>query len=294
MLRSGVIAKKLGMTRLFLEDGKQVPVTVLQLDGLQVVAQRTSEKDGYTAVQLGAGTSKAKRVSQAMRGHFAVAKVEPKRKVAEFRVDPENMIGVGEEITADHYFEGQFVDVAGTSIGKGFAGAMKRHNFGGLRASHGVSISHRSHGSTGQCQDPGKVFKGKKMAGHMGAARVTTQNLQVVRTDSERGLIMVKGAVPGSKGGWVTVKDAAKKPFPENAILPAALKSAAEEARKAAEEAAAAAAAEAEAEAQRLAEEQAAAEEAALKEAEADIAADKEDGASGDAGDAPEKKEGDE
>ena len=294
MLRSGVIAKKLGMTRLFLEDGRQVPVTVLQLDGLQVVAQRTSEKDGYTAVQLGAGTSKAKRVSQAMRGHFAVAKVEPKRKVAEFRVDPENMIGVGEEITADHYFEGQFVDVAGTSIGKGFAGAMKRHNFGGLRASHGVSISHRSHGSTGQCQDPGKVFKGKKMAGHMGAARVTTQNLQVVRTDSERGLIMVKGAVPGSKGGWVTVKDAAKKPFPENAILPAALKSAAEEARKAAEEAAAAAAAEAEAEAQRLAEEQAAAEEAALKEAEADIAADKEDGASGDAGDAPEKKEGDE
>ena len=294
MLRSGVIAKKLGMTRLFLEDGRQVPVTVLQLDGLQVVAQRTSEKDGYTAVQLGAGTSKAKRVSQAMRGHFAVAKVEPKRKVAEFRVDPENLIGVGEEITADHYFEGQFVDVAGTSIGKGFAGAMKRHHFGGLRASHGVSISHRSHGSTGKCQDPGKVFKGKKMAGHMGAARVTTQNLQVVRTDSERGLIMVKGAVPGSKGGWVTVKDAAKKPFPENAILPAALKSAAEEARKAAEEAAAAAAAEAEAEAQRLAEEQAAAEEAALKEAEADIAADKEDGASGDAGDAPEKKEGEE
>ena len=277
MLRSGVIAKKVGMTRLFMEDGKQVPVTVLQLDKLQVVAQRTPEKDGYSAVQLGAGTAKAKRTTQAMRGHFAVAKVEPKRKVAEFRVAPENLINVGEEITADHYFEGQFVDVSGTSIGKGFAGAMKRHNFGGLRASHGVSISHRSHGSTGQCQDPGKVFKGKKMAGHMGAARVTTQNLQVVRTDAERGLIMIKGAVPGSKGGWVTIKDAVKKPFPENAILPAALKSAAEEAAKAAEEAAAAAAAEAEEEAKRLAEEQAAAEEAALKEAEADIEAEKKD-----------------
>ncbi|KNX41015.1 50S ribosomal protein L3 [Roseovarius tolerans] len=277
MLRSGVIAKKVGMTRLFMEDGKQVPVTVLQLDKLQVVAQRTPEKDGYSAVQLGAGTAKAKRTTQAMRGHFAVAKVEPKRKVAEFRVAPENLINVGEEITADHYFEGQFVDVSGTSIGKGFAGAMKRHNFGGLRASHGVSISHRSHGSTGQCQDPGKVFKGKKMAGHMGAARVTTQNLQVVRTDADRGLIMIKGAVPGSKGGWVTIKDAVKKPFPENAILPAALKSAAEEAAKAAEEAAAAAAAEAEEEAKRLAEEQAAAEEAALKEAEAEIEAEKKD-----------------
>ncbi|MBL3705697.1 50S ribosomal protein L3 [Sulfitobacter sp. BDSS02] len=288
MLRSGIIAKKVGMTRLFMEDGKQIPVTVLQLDKLQVVAQRTADKDGYTAVQLGAGTSKAKRVSQAMRGHFAAAKVEPKRKVAEFRVDPDNLINVGEEITADHYFAGQYVDVAGTSIGKGFAGAMKRHNFGGLRASHGVSISHRSHGSTGQCQDPGKVFKGKKMAGHMGAVRVTTQNLEVVKTDAERGLIMVKGAVPGSKGGWVTVKDAVKKPFPENAILPAALKSAAEEAAKAAEEAAAAAAAEAEAEAKRLAEEQAAAEAEALKAAEADIEADKaEDGAA-------EKKEGEE
>ena len=161
-----------------------------------------------------------------MRGHFAAANVAPKRKVAEFRVDADAMINVGEEITADHYFEGQFVDVSGTSIGKGFAGAMKRHNFGGLRATHGVSISHRSHGSTGQCQDPGKVFKGKKMAGHMGAAKVTTQNLQVIKTDAGRGLIMVKGAVPGSKGGWVTVKDAVKKPFPENAVLPAALKSA--------------------------------------------------------------------
>ncbi|WP_208354594.1 50S ribosomal protein L3 [Pseudaestuariivita rosea] len=275
MLRSGVIAKKVGMTRLFMEDGKQIPVTVLQLDKLQVVAQRTPEKDGYSAVQLGAGTAKAKRTSKAMRGHFAVAKVEPKRKIAEFRVAPENLINVGEEITADHYFEGQFVDVAGTSIGKGFAGAMKRHNFGGLRASHGVSISHRSHGSTGQCQDPGKVFKGKKMAGHMGAARVTTQNLQVVKTDADRGLIMVKGAVPGSKGGWVTIKDAAKKPFPENAILPAALKSAAEEAAKAAEEAAAQAAAEAEAAEKAAAEAAAAAEAEALKEAEASIEADK-------------------
>ena len=286
-MRSGILAKKVGMTRLFMEDGKQIPVTVLQLDGLQVVGQRTSDKDGYTAVTLGAGSPKVKRVSKAMRGHFAAQKVEPKRKLVEFRVTEDNLIGVGEEIIADHYFEGQFVDVTGTSIGKGFAGAMKRHNFGGLRASHGVSISHRSHGSTGQCQDPGKVFKGKKMAGHMGAARVTTQNLQVVRTDSDRGLIMIKGAVPGSKGGWVTVKDAVKKPFPENAILPAALKSAKEAAAKAAEEAAAAAAAEAEAEAKRLAEEQAAAEAEALKEAEASIEADKAD-------EAAEKKEGEE
>ncbi|KGM47516.1 50S ribosomal protein L3 [Pseudooceanicola atlanticus] len=278
MLRSGIIAKKVGMTRLFMEDGKQIPVTVLQLDKLQVVAQRTADAHGYTAVQLGAGTAKAKRTSKAMRGHFAAAKVEPKRKIAEFRVDPDNLINVGEEITADHYFEGQYVDVCGTSIGKGFAGAMKRHNFGGLRATHGVSISHRSHGSTGQCQDPGKVFKGKKMAGHMGAVRVTTQNLQVVKTDSERGLIMIKGAVPGSKGGWVTIKDAVKKPFPENAILPAALKSAAEEARKAAEEAAAQAEAEAKAAEEAAAAEAAAAEEAALKEAEADIEAEKKEG----------------
>ena len=286
-MRSGVIAKKLGMTRLFMEDGRQIPVTVLSMDGCQVVAQRTGEKDGYSAVQLGVGTARAKNTSKPMRGHFAAAKVEPKRKLAEFRVSPENLIGVGEEITADHYFEGQFVDIAGTTIGKGFAGAMKRHNFGGLRASHGVSISHRSHGSTGQCQDPGRVFKGKKMAGHMGAVRVTTQNLQVVKTDSERGLIMVKGAVPGSKGGWVTIKDAVKKPFPETAILPAALKSAAEEARKAAEEAAAAAAAEEE-ETRKAAEEAAAAEQAAaLEQAEADIEADKADGDT-----APEAPEG--
>jgi large subunit ribosomal protein L3 len=269
MLRSGVIARKVGMTRLFLEDGRQVPVTVLQLDGLQVVAQRTVEKDGYSAVQLGAGTAKAKRVSRAMRGHFAAARVEPKRKVAEFRVDPANLIPVGEEIIAAHYFPGQFVDVSGTSIGKGFAGAMKRHNFGGLRASHGVSISHRSHGSTGQCQDPGKVFKGKKMAGHMGTTRVTTQNLQVVRIDADRGLIMVKGAVPGNKGGWVTVRDAVKKPTPGNVIYPAALKSAADAAKRAAEAAAAEAAA-AEAAAAKAAAE---AEEAALQAAEAAAAA---------------------
>lgn len=224
-MRSGVIAKKLGMTRLFLEDGKQVPVTVLQLDNLQVVAQRTVDTHGYTAVQLGAGTAKAKNTSKAMRGHFSVAKVAPKRKVAEFRVAPENLIEVGEEISADHYLSGQFVDISGTSIGKGFAGGMKRHNFGGLRATHGVSISHRSHGSTGQCQNPGKVFKGKKMAGHMGAVRVTTQNLQVVRTDADRGILMIKGAVPGPKGGWVTVKDAVKKPAPDGLPTPAALKS---------------------------------------------------------------------
>ena len=223
-MRSGIIAKKLGMTRLFMDDGKQIPVTVLQLDGLQVVSQRTADKHGYCAVQLGTGTIKAKRVSQAMRGHFAVAQVEPKRKVAEFRVAPENLIEVGAEITAEHYAAGQFVDVSGTSIGKGFAGAMKRHNFKGLRASHGVSVSHRSHGSTGQCQGPGKVFKGKKMAGHMGAAKVTTQNLQVVKTDLDRGLIMIKGAVPGSKGGWVTVKDAVKKPLPDGVPFPAAIK----------------------------------------------------------------------
>jgi len=263
MLRSGIIAKKLGMTRLFQEDGKQVPVTVLQLDKLQVVAQRTAEKDGYTAVQLGAGTAKAKRTTAPMRGHFAKANVEPKRKVCEFRVSEENLIAVGEEIIASHYFEGQFVDVSGTSLGKGFAGAMKRWNFGGLRASHGVSVSHRSHGSTGQCQDPGKVFKGKKMAGHMGSAKITTQNLVVIRTDPDRGLIMVKGAVPGSKGGWVTVKDAVKKPASDNVIYPAGLASAAKEAAKMAEAAAAEAAAVEEAAAKAAAEADQAAQDAA-------------------------------
>ena len=227
-MRSGIIAKKLGMTRIFLESGAQIPVTVLQMENLQVVAQRTGEKDGYTAVQLGVGEAKAKNVNQPMRGHFAKANVAPKRKVAEFRVSEDNMIDVGAEITAEHFLAGQKVDVAGTSIGKGFAGAMKRHNFGGLRASHGVSISHRAHGSTGQCQDPGRVFKGKKMAGHMGAARVTVQNLEIVKTDADRGLLMIKGAVPGSKGGWVTVRDAVKVAAPDGLPMPAAIRAAAE------------------------------------------------------------------
>ncbi|MCP1335184.1 50S ribosomal protein L3 [Futiania mangrovi] len=223
-MRSGVIAQKVGMTRLYSDDGRQVPVTVLKLDGCQVVGQRTVERDGYAAVQLGAGLAKVKNVTKAMRGHFAVAQVEPKRRLAEFRVSEDNLIDVGAEITADHFVTGQYVDVSGVSIGKGFAGAMKRHNFGGLRASHGVSISHRSHGSTGQNQDPGRVFKGKKMAGHMGAVKVTTQNLEVVRTDPERGLIMVKGAVPGSKGGWVTIRDAVKRSLPEGVPLPGAFR----------------------------------------------------------------------
>lgn len=285
-MRTGLIARKMGMTRIYSDNGDHLPVTVMQLEGCQVVGQRTPEKNGYAAVQLGAGAKKAKRVSKAERGQFAKANVEPKAKVVEFRVAPENMINVGEELTADHYFAGQFVDVTGTSIGKGFAGAMKRHNFGGLRATHGVSISHRSHGSTGQCQDPGKVFKGKKMAGHMGATRVTTQNLQVVRTDAERGLILIKGAVPGPKSGWVLIKDAVKKPTPENVILPAALKSAAEEAKRLAEEAAAQAAAEEEAAAKAALEEKIAAE----KAVEAEASTDGDAGASDDA----EKKEGDE
>ena len=223
-MRSGVIARKLGMTRLFTEDGRQIPVTVLQMENVQVVAQRLPEKDGYCALQIGAGTAKPKNTTKPMRGHFARASVAPKRKLVEFRVDPENLIEVGAEITADHFVPGQYVDVAGSSIGKGFAGAMKRHNFGGLRASHGVSISHRSHGSTGGSQEPGKVWKGKKMAGHMGAVRVTVQNLEVVRTDPERGLIMVKGAVPGARGGWVTVRDAVKRRLPEEAPLPGAFR----------------------------------------------------------------------
>ena len=227
-MRSGIIAKKLGMTRLFTEDGRQIPVTVLQMDGCQVVAQRTSDRDGYTAVQLGVGDAKAKNVNGPMRGHFAKANVAPKRKVTEFRVSEDNLIEVGSEISADHFLTGQKVDVAGTSIGKGFAGAMKRHNFGGLRASHGVSISHRSHGSTGQCQDPGRVFKGKKMAGHMGDARVTIQNLEIVKTDADRGLLMIRGAVPGPKGGWVTVRDAVKVAAPEGLPMPAAIRAAME------------------------------------------------------------------
>ena len=223
-MRSGLIAQKLGMTRIFTEDGTNVPVTVLGLQNCQVVGQRTVDKDGYTALQLGAGVAKVKNVSKARRGQFAVAKVEPKRCVAEFRVSADNLIEVGASMQADHFVDGQLVDVSGTSVGKGFAGAMKRHNFGGLRASHGVSISHRSHGSTGNSQDPGKVFKGKKMAGHMGAERVTTQNLTIVRTDIERGLIMIKGSVPGSKGGWVFIRDAVKKAAPEGASFPGSFK----------------------------------------------------------------------
>lgn len=235
-MRSGLILQKLGMTRVFKEDGTHIPVTVLKLDNCQVVAQRTVERDGYTAVQLGSGLAKVKRTSRAMRGHFAKAHVEPKRRLAEFRVSPDNMIDVGAELMADHFIEGQRVDATGISIGKGFAGAMKRHNFGGLRASHGVSISHRAHGSTGQCQDPGKVFKGKKMAGHMGDVRVTMQNLTVVKTDIERGLILVKGAVPGSKGGWVLLRDAMKKPAPDGLPMPASTRSAANDAAPAAED----------------------------------------------------------
>ncbi len=225
-MRSGVIAKKVGMTRVYNDAGEHVPVTVLSLQNCQVVAQRTEDKNGYTAVQLGVGVAKAKNTSKPMRGHFAAAKVEPKAKLAEFRVSQDNMLDVGAEITAEHFVAGQKVDVTGTSVGKGFAGAMKRHNFGGLRATHGVSISHRSHGSTGQCQDPGKVFKGKKMAGHMGNTRVTTQNLEVVSTDADRGLILVKGAVPGSKGSWIIVRDAIKAGIPDNAPMPAGLRAA--------------------------------------------------------------------
>ncbi|MET3599079.1 50S ribosomal protein L3 [Martelella mangrovi] len=225
-MRSGVIAQKVGMTRVFNDAGEHIPVTVLRMDGCQVVATRTKEKNGYTAVQLGAGRSKVKNTSKALRGHFAAGSVEPKAKLVEFRVSEDNLLDVGAELTASHFVSGQLVDVTGTTIGKGFAGAMKRHNFGGLRATHGVSISHRSHGSTGSNQDPGKVWKGKKMAGHMGQTRVTTQNLEIVRTDEERGLILVKGAVPGSKGAWITVRDAVKSGVPENAPRPAGLRAA--------------------------------------------------------------------
>jgi large subunit ribosomal protein L3 len=217
MMRTGVLAKKVGMTRVFAADGAHVPVTVLSLEGCQVVAQRTADRDGYVALQLGAGARKAKNVTQPMRGHFAKAQVEPKARLVEFRVDADKLVDVGMEITADHFVEGQTVDVAGVTIGKGFAGAMKRWNFGGLRATHGVSVSHRAHGSTGQRQDPGKVFKNKKMAGHLGV--VTTQNLEVVRVDADRGLILIKGAVPGAEGAWVEVRDAVKG-GKKNADLP--------------------------------------------------------------------------
>ena len=226
-MRSGVIAQKVGMTRVYNDAGEHVPVTVLKLENCQVVAHRTEEKNGYTALQLGAGTVKVKNVSKAMRGHFAVAQVEPKRELAEFRVSPENLIEVGAELMADHFVAGQFVDVTGTSIGKGFAGAMKRWNFHGGRATHGNSVSHRVLGSTGQRQDPGKVFKNKKMPGHMGDERVTTQNLKIVRTDADRGLILVEGAVPGAKGGWILVRDAVKKKLPEGVPTPGKFRKAA-------------------------------------------------------------------
>ncbi|KQT83573.1 50S ribosomal protein L3 [Aurantimonas sp. Leaf443] len=225
-MRSGVIAQKVGMTRVYNDAGEHVPVTVLKVENLQVVGQRTLEKNGYTAVQLGAGLAKVKNTTKPMRGVFAQASVEPKRKLVEFRVTEDNLVDVGAEITAEHFVAGQMVDVSGTTIGKGFAGAMKRHNFGGLRATHGVSVSHRSHGSTGQRQDPGKVFKNKKMAGHMGQTRVTTQNLEIVRTDVDKGLILIRGAVPGSKGAWIEIRDAVKASLPENAPKPAALRSA--------------------------------------------------------------------
>ncbi len=223
-MRSGLIAQKVGMTRVFAEDGTHVPVTVLKVDNCQVVAQKTEDRDGYTAVQLGVGAAKVNRVGKPMRGHFAKANVEPKKKVVEFRVSQDALIDVGAELTTDHFMAGQFVDVVGTTIGKGFAGVMKRHHFGGLRASHGVSVSHRSHGSTGQRQDPGKVFKGKKMAGHLGAKRRTTQNLKVVSTDVERGLILVHGAVPGPASGWVLVRDAVKRKLPKDVPFPAGLR----------------------------------------------------------------------
>ncbi len=222
-MRSGVIAQKVGMTRIFTDAGEHIPVTVLKVDNCQVVAHRTKEKNGYTALQVGVGKAKVKNVSKAERGRFAVAQVEPKRKLAEFRVSEDAVIPVGAEITADHFIAGQFVDVTGITTGKGFAGGMKRWNFGGLRATHGVSVSHRSHGSTGNRQDPGKTFKNKKMAGHLGVERVTTQNLEVAGHDLDKGLLLIKGAVPGSKGGYVLVRDAVKRPRHADAPYPAAV-----------------------------------------------------------------------
>jgi large subunit ribosomal protein L3 len=233
-MRSGLIAQKVGMTRLFTPEGEHVPVTVLKVDTCQVVAVKTQEKDGYSAVQLGSGKAKVKNVPKPMRGHYAKAKVEPKRKLVEFRVPADAVIEVGAELSVEHFIAGQYVDVTGTSIGKGFAGSMKRWNFGGLRATHGVSVSHRSHGSTGNRQDPGKTFKNKKMAGHLGDERVTTQNLKVVQTDGERGLIMIRGAIPGAPGGWVLIRDAVKKKQPKDLPFPAALRGSAAPAESAA------------------------------------------------------------
>ncbi len=236
-MRTGMIVRKLGMSRVFSDDGTHIPVSVLKVDNCQVVAQRTEDRDGYCALQLGCGTARVKNVGKAMRGHFAKSKVEPKRRLVEFRISPDAMVDVGSELTVEHFVPGQFVDVSGTSIGKGFAGAMKRYGFKGLGASHGVSINHRSLGSTGQCQEPGKVFKGKKMAGQMGNARTTVQNLEVVATDSERGVILVKGGVPGAKGGYLTVRDAHRRPLPEGVPFPAAIRGQGEEAPAEPEEA---------------------------------------------------------
>ena len=234
-MRTGVIAKKIGMARFFDEAGTHVPVTVLSLEGCQVVAHRTKDRDGYVALQLGAGTKKPKNTSKALRGHFGKAEVEPKHKVVEFRVSEDNLIDVGAEITADHYLPGQKIDITGTTVGKGFAGAMKRWNFGGLRATHGVSVSHRSHGSTGQRQDPGRTFKGKKMAGHLGQETVTTLNVTVWRIDVERGLILVRGAVPGSDGAYVKLRDAVKSAAPEGLPMPGAFRKAGQQPAPAAE-----------------------------------------------------------
>ncbi len=232
--RTGLLAKKLGMTRFFDEAGVHVPVTVLSLEGCQVVAQRTKDRDGYVALQLGAGTRKAKNVSNPERVRFAKAQVEPKAILTEFRVTEDALVEVGAELSADHFVEGQRVDIQGTSIGKGFAGAMKRWNFGGMRATHGVSVSHRAHGSTGQRQDPGKVFKGKKMAGHLGVETVTTLNLTVARIDAERGLVFIRGAVPGAEGSYVKIRDAVKKAAPAGLPFPAGIKKAASAAAEAA------------------------------------------------------------
>ena len=273
-MRTGLIAQKMGMMRLFTEDGTHQPVTVLKMDGCQVVAQKTTERDGYNAVQVGFAEAKPKNTSKPMRGHFANARVTPRKKLVEFRVAEGNLIAVGAELSADHFVSGQKVDVCGTSIGKGFAGAMKRWNFGGLRASHGVSISHRSHGSTGQCQDPGRVFKGKKMAGHMGARRVTTLNLDLVDIDVARGLLFVKGAVPGSEGGYVMIRDAVKKAAPEGVPMPAGIRDRAAEAEAGTEAESATA--------DEVAVEEAVGEEAAVEEAAVEAAPAEEAPAEGD------------